>query len=191
MRVPCGLLTIVAAVLAWGLISSDAQAQQPGSIRITAPANGSTVAAPVNLNVAITGVTVKPASAGDPDAFHYHIFLDVDPATVVQPGQPIPTGRADIIHTADLTVPLSNLTPGVHTVWVVLTRTDHVPLSPFVQDRVQFTVAAAGQAASAGAPRVGAGTVTGDAVPGLLAWLILAGVTGGGAWLIRIRRRTT
>ena len=90
MRFRCGLLAVFAAVVAWSLIITGAQAQQPGSIRITAPANGSTVAAPVNLSVAITGVTVKPASAGDPDAFHYHIFIDVDPATVVQPGQPIP-----------------------------------------------------------------------------------------------------
>lgn len=188
MRFRCGLLAVFAAVVAWSLIITGAQAQQPGSIRITAPANGSTVAAPVNLSVAITGVTVKPASAGDPDAFHYHIFIDVDPATVVQPGQPIPTGRADIIHTADLTVPLSNLTPGAHTVWVVLTRTDHVPLSPSVQDRVQFTVAAAGQAAPGGAPRVGTGIVTGAAVPSLLIWLVV--VVGGGAWLIRLRRST-
>jgi MYXO-CTERM domain-containing protein len=184
MRSIIGLLTLT--LLAWSLTGSGARAQQAGSIRIMAPTNGATVAAPVNLTVAITGVTVKPASAGDPDAFHYHIFIDVDPATVVQPGQPIPTGRADIIHTADLAVPLTDLAPGPHTVWVVLTRTDHVPLSPSVQDRVQFTVAGAGQAAPSGAPRVGTGVATGAGAPGLPVWLILAGVVGG-AWLIRRR----
>jgi hypothetical protein len=183
MRSITGLLAF--AVLAWSLTVTSARAQQAGSIRITAPANGATVAPPVNLTVAISGVTVKPASAGDPDAFHYHIFIDVDPATVIQPGQPIPTGQANIIHTADLTVPLADLAPGSHTVWVVLTRTDHVPLSPSVQDRVQFTVAA-GQSAPSGPPRVGTGVATGS-TPGPLAWLILVGAVGGGAWLIRRR----
>ncbi len=188
MRSVTGLLVALVAVLTWGLTAPGARAQQPGSIRITAPTNGATVAAPVNLSVAISGVTVKPASAGDPSAFHCHIFIDVDPATVVQPGQPIPTGRADIIHTADMTVPLSDLAPGPHTVWVVLTRTDHVPLSPTVQDRVQFTVTA-GQATPSGAPRVGTGIATGTTTPGLLAWLVLAGAASGGAVLIRRRAK--
>lgn len=184
MRSIIGLLAL--SLLAWSLTGIGARAQQAGSIRIVAPANGATVAAPVNLTVAITGVTVKPATAGDPDAFHYHIFIDVDPATVVQPGQPIPTGRADIIHTADLTVPPTDLAPGAHTVWVVLTRTDHVPLSPSVQDRVQFTVVGAAQAPS-GAPRVGTGSAADSAAPGLPIGLIPAGAIGGGAVLIRRR----
>jgi hypothetical protein len=122
-------------------------AQTPmGTIKITQPANGSTVSGPVSLQVDIGGVTVKPAAEGDPNAFHYHALVDVDPVTVVQAGQPIPTGQANIIHTADRTLMLPDLTPGQHTVTVILTRTDHVPLMPSVQDRVTFTVAAPGAA---------------------------------------------
>lgn len=123
------------------------------------------------LAIDIQGVTMKPAAEGDPSAFHYHALIDVDPATVLQPGQ--------------------------HTV-VVLTRTDHVPLSPNVQDRVTFTVAAPGTggaqappsqavAPTAGqtpmaAPRVGTGGPLGaDGEPPVVITLGLVGVLLAGA----------
>ncbi len=162
---------------------------QQGTIRVTAPANGATVSGPVTVQVAIGGVVIKPATDGDLDAFHYHIFVDVDPTTVTQAGQPIPTGQANIIHTADLNHALGELPPGPHTVYVMLTKTNHIPLTPAVQDRVTFTVAAAGGAAQtppAGTPRTGAG-VSAGAAPLPLA-LALAPIVAG-ALLLAVRRR--
>lgn len=130
---------------ATALLGAPAQAQQQmGTIKVIAPTEGATVSSPVTLRVDIQGVTVKPAAEGDPNAFHYHALVDVDPATVIQAGQPIPPGQENIIHTHEPTLTL-NLEPGQHTVTVILTRTDHVPLVPNVQDRVTFTVAAPGQ----------------------------------------------
>jgi hypothetical protein len=185
----------IAAVLSIAPLSA-----QQGQIRITSPTAGSTVTGPVNVTVDITGVTVKPAAEGDPNAFHYHVLVDVDPATVVQAGQPLPTGQENIIHTADLSVPLANLAPGPHTVTVILTRTDHVPLAQAVQDRVQFTVGATGGAqpqtgaaapaagtAPAQAPRVGAGPARrGDPLPLWAPALAVAALAGG---LLIARRR--
>ena len=146
MRIYVGIIGAVLLGVA-ALPGRTALAQTPmGTIKITQPAGGSTVNAPVSLQVDIGGVTVKPAAEGDPNAFHYHALVDVDPVTVVQAGQPIPTGQANIVHTADRTMMLPDLTPGQHTITVILTRTDHVPLMPSVQDRVTFTVAAPGAA---------------------------------------------
>ena len=200
------LAVLVGGVAAFG---GTAQAQQPGAIDVTAPSDGATTSGPVTLAVNIQGVTVKPAAEGDPSAFHYHALIDVDPATVLQPGQPIPTGQSNIIHTADQMLPLNDLAPGQHTVTVVLTRTDHVPLSPNVQDRVTFTVAAPGtggaqatpsQAAApaatgqapVAAPRVGTGGPLGaDGTPPAAMMLVLAGVLllGVGAAARVARRR--
>ncbi len=188
------------------LFSTSAQAQQSGSIDITAPNDGATVSGPVMLNVNIQGVTVKPAAEGDPQAFHYHALVDVDPTTILQPGQPIPTGQGNIIHTADPALALNDLAPGQHSVVVVLTRTDHVPLSPNVQDRVSFTVAAPGTggaqappAQSGGAqspvavPRVGTGGgLTADGavtLPLLLALTAVLLVGMGGTFAYARRRR--
>jgi hypothetical protein len=182
----------LALAAASALMVGPLRAQQAGTIAITAPANNATINAPVSINVDIGGVTVKPAAEGDPNAFHYHIFVDVDPATVVQAGQPIPTGQANIIHTADKTVSIPNLGPGAHTITVVLTKTDHVPLSPSVQSRVQFTVAGAqaqptGTPGAAAPPRTGTGTGSGGA-GGPLATLALAlPLLGAGVWVLRRR----
>jgi hypothetical protein len=198
-------VAILGAVLLAGVLLSgaEARAQQTGTIRITAPAAGATVSGAVQLSVDIQGVTVKPAAEGDPNAFHYHALVDVDPTTVLQPGQPIPTGQGNIIHTADRTISIPDLAPGQHTVVVVLTRTDHVPLSPNVQDRVTFTVAAAqgaqpGQAAQApagqtpvAAPRVGTGGGI-DADTNMSAAILLAVAAmalGAGGLMLRARRR--
>lgn len=181
------VLALVAGAL-W--TTTEARAQQAGAIKITSPANNATVNQPVSAAVEITGVTVKPAAEGDPNAFHYHLFVDVDPATVVQPGQPIPTGQANIIHTADRTVSL-NLTPGQHTVTAVLSKTDHVPLSPSVQDRVTFTVggaaaAAGGQTPPTATPRTGTGGGVGTDVP-FAALLVVLVMLGLGVYVIRRR----
>lgn len=143
-----------------------AAGQQGGMIRIVAPTAGSTVTAPVALSVDITGVPVKAAGEGDPNAYHYHALVDVDPATVLQAGQPIPTGMSNIIHTAEKMIMLPNLAAGQHTVTVVMTRTDHVPLAPAIQDRVTFTVGGAAPAAQTTPSPATAATPAAAAAPG-------------------------
>ena len=184
--VPFGVVLALAAGAIW--TTSSARAQQAGAIRITSPTNNSTINQPVSVTVEITGVTVKPAAEGDPNAFHYHLFVDVDPATVVQPGQPIVTGQANIIHTADRTVSL-DLAPGQHTVTAVLSKTDHVPLSPSVQERVTFTVggaAAGGQTPPATTPRTGTGS-SGGASVSFAAIPVLLVALGAGLYVARRR----
>lgn len=188
MRMYAGIIAAVLLGVA-ALLGRPALAQAPmGTIKISQPANGSTVSGPVSMQVDISGVTVKPAAEGDPNAFHYHALVDVDPVTVVQAGQPIPTGQANIIHTADRMVMLPGLTPGQHTVTVVLTRTDHVPLMPSAQDRVTFTVAATGAAQPpAAAAQPGAAPAAGAAQQGAAT----APRTGHGGSLLADNRSST
>jgi hypothetical protein len=159
-------LLLALAGLAASALGGRAQAQAGPTVTIQGPANGATVANPVQMHVTSTGATIKPATAGDPNAAHYHYFIDRDPATVLQQGQPIPTGQPDIIHTDDANLMLPTLTAGPHRVWVVLAHTDHTPFSPNVQAQVTFTVSAAAATPAAGgaatpaanaAPRVGTG----------------------------------
>src|SRR5581483_329194 len=96
------------------------------------------IAGPVTVRLDVTGVNLKSPVEQDPTARHIHYFLDVDPATVLVPGQPIPTGQANIIHTANPSFTFLDLPPGKHTVYAVITGNDHVPLSPSVQAKVNF-----------------------------------------------------
>jgi Domain of unknown function (DUF4399) len=160
------LLLLVTAALSLALPvlshAPAADAQATPTVRITAPTNGATVNNPVTVTVVTSGAVIKNAGANDPTAAHLHYFIDRDPAGVLQPGQPIPSGQADIIHTPDTSQVLPNLSPGSHSVWVVLAHTDHTPYIPNVQDRVTFTIggAATPTAAAAAAPATAPATAT-------------------------------
>jgi hypothetical protein len=151
---PIGLIAfIVSAGLAILASQPVAHAQGGPTVHITAPTGGATLSNPVTVTVTTSGAVIKDAALNDPSAAHLHYFIDRDPATILQPGQPIPSGQADIIHTPNTSQVLPSLSPGPHNVWVVLAHTDHTPYSPNVQDEVSFTVGGGqGTTAAAGAP---------------------------------------
>jgi serine/threonine-protein kinase len=109
------------------------------TLSVLQPADGAQVSGPAMIQLDVSGVNLKAPVEADPEGRHIHYFLDVDPATVMVPGQPIPTGQANIVHTANANHTFVDLPPGQHTVWAVLTGNDHVPLTPNVQGKVAFT----------------------------------------------------
>jgi serine/threonine-protein kinase len=111
---------------------------QGPTLTIMEPAEGARIAGPVTIRLDVSGVNLKAPVEEDPQGRHIHYFLDADPATVLVPGQPIPTGRTNIIHTATPSFTFLDVVPGTHTIWAVITGNDHVPLSPSVQGRVMF-----------------------------------------------------
>jgi hypothetical protein len=125
-----------------------AHAQGAPTVNITALSNGASLSNPATVTVQTLGATIKAATDNDPNAAHLHYFIDRDPATVLRPGEPIPTGQPDIIHTPDTTEQLPTLSAGQHRVWVVLAHTDHTPFSPNVQDQVSFSIGGAAQNAT-------------------------------------------
>jgi len=124
------------------LVGSNAGAAPAANVtmRVTAPANGSTVNSTVVVSVEQSGALIRPATDNDPNAAHFHYFIDRDPVSVLKPGQPIPSGQPDIVHTAAASLTIPDLKPGQHNVWVVLAHTDHTPYSPNIQSQVTFTV---------------------------------------------------
>lgn len=122
-------------------LPTETSAQTGGlpTLTIAFPAEGAEIPQPARIEVLVGGVALKPPTAADPAARHLHYFLDTDPAAVLGPGQPIPTGVEYIIHTPEREQTL-NLPPGKHTIWVVMTDNNHIPLTPPVQAKVSFTV---------------------------------------------------
>jgi serine/threonine-protein kinase len=109
-------------------------------LRIIAPADGSGIIAPVTVSVEVPGYPIKPPTLGDPSAYHLHYFIDIDPSTLPR-GVPIPTGQGNIIHSAETTITIdSPLSVGEHTIWAVLTKNDHVSLSPPITAKTTFRV---------------------------------------------------
>lgn len=108
------------------------------TVTILFPADGAQVTSPVRIEVGVAGATLKAPTEGDISARHLHYFIDADPAAVMGPGEPVPVGRQNIIHTPQ-TNQTVDLLPGEHTVWVVLTDNNHVPL-PVTVAKATFTV---------------------------------------------------
>ncbi len=154
-------------------------AQGP-TLSISNPSEGTTVGAPVTIEWAAEGVTIKPASeATQHEEAHFHLFVDKVPALVE--GQGIPAGDPQIIHTGSTSMELPDLAAGEHTVTVVLGYSDHTPWMPQVMDSVTFTV---GDPAPATMPPSGGNPLVG-------VWATLAGLAllGSAAWMWS-RRRT-
>jgi hypothetical protein len=175
---PFLLLIAAGAAFAQGTTPSPCPAGE--TITVTPP----TASAPTTVTASVTPMlNLKAASDADPTSFHLHYFVDIDPTMVLQPGQPIPQGNPKIIHTASTSQDVGPLTPGSHTVWVVLAQVNHVPCSPNVQGQVTFTVsAAAGQAAgtaSTGTAGTASGQTTTSTTTAATTSIGVAGTTSG------------
>lgn len=109
------------------------------TLAVLTPDDGARVSGPVTIQLDVQNVNLKAPVEADPSGRHIHYFLDIDPLTVLAPGQPIPTGQANIVHTPSASHTFLDLGPGGHTVWAVLTGNDHVPLEPMVLGKVTFT----------------------------------------------------
>ncbi|MGI8550406.1 MAG: DUF4399 domain-containing protein [Dehalococcoidia bacterium] len=147
-------LAVFMAVLvsAWSLTGDfgpRVRAQAAPTLKIIAPSPEATISNPISVTIQSMGVLIKAATDADPNASHFHYFVDRDPASVLRPGQPIPSGQPDIIHSALSSQPILDLSAGQHTVWVVLSHNDHTPYTPNVQAQVSFTLSAPTQAVQA------------------------------------------
>ena len=188
MRVITGAvvgLVLLGVIAAQASIASAAPSEKacPAGVTLTAAASGSlvtvTVTPPVNL---------KAAKDGDVDSFHLHYFVDTDPASVLQPGQGVPSGNPKIVHAAATTQDFKDLTPGSHRIWVVMGDVAHIPCSPLVVADTTISVTAATAPPATG---------TGDGLSGsgsFLEWTIgtlTAGVLALAAGGLTLRRRST
>jgi hypothetical protein len=110
---------------------------QGPSLQASAPATV-TAGQPAVITVETQNVQLVEAN-GDVSGTtgHLHIFIDRDPTPA---GQAIPKGVPGIIHTTKTTISLPDLTPGEHTVWIVLGNGAHIPFDPPVEDKVTITV---------------------------------------------------
>jgi len=121
---------LIGASLLAGLASATPASAQttpaacPADLKITvAPP-----ATPTSTTVTATitpALNIKPATAADPQSFHIHYFVDVDPTKTLKAGTPIPTGDPKIIHSASTTQDVGALAAGPHTVWVVVGQVSH------------------------------------------------------------------
>ncbi len=126
-----------ALVLAASVAAAQAPERTPSpagaKVFIVSPKNGETVTSPVTVKFGIKGMTLAPAGTKDPNTGHHHLLIDTDaPADL---SQPLPATDKIVHFGKAQTETTVNLTPGKHTLQLLLGDANHIPHNPAVMSK--------------------------------------------------------
>ncbi|MEK2612302.1 DUF4399 domain-containing protein [Pseudomonas shirazensis] len=124
------------------------QSQEPpkaAKVFIVSPADGATVDKTFTVKFAIEGMALKPAGDQTPHSGHHHLLVDVDkqplsdtplPTSLMpENNAPLPAGPQVLHFGKAQTEATITLTPGKHTLQLVLGDKYHVPFKPSVESQ--------------------------------------------------------
>jgi hypothetical protein len=104
-----------------------------------APANGAMVTSPVTIRFGLRGMGVAPAGVTNPNTGHHHLLVDV--ADLPPDNLPIPNDANHRHFGLGQTETELTLTPGQHTLQLVLGDALHIPHQPPVRsEKITITV---------------------------------------------------
>ena len=133
-------LIVTALILAAPLAAAQTPAPErtaapPGAeVYIIAPKDGATVTNPVHVQFGLKGMGVAPAGVKFENTGHHHLLIDTDaPADAAAP---LPA-TDKIVHfgKGQTETSLANLTPGKHTLQLLLGDQNHIPHNPPVTSK--------------------------------------------------------
>ena len=139
-------LTVAALALSAFAAGPLALAQEhtpspPGAeVYIISPKDGATVHNPVLVQFGLKGMGVAPAGVKFDNTGHHHLLIDSEaPADM---SAPLPATDKIVHFGKGQTETTLNLTPGTHTLQLVLADANHIPHSPPVMSqKITITVA--------------------------------------------------
>jgi hypothetical protein len=102
-------------------------APQGAAVYIISPAEGAMVASPVRVVFGLKGIGVAPAGTDRADVGHHHLLVDVDLPSL---DLPVPNDAQHLHFGAGQTETDVVLTPGRHTLRLLLGDNLHVPFEP-------------------------------------------------------------
>jgi len=114
-----------------GFSVSAAEVVEPDSpsLYIISPENGAHVTSPVTVRFGLKGMGVAPAGVDKPNTGHHHLLIDVDPATIDLENA-VPADEQHIHFGGGQTEADVVLSPGEHTLRLLLGDMNHIPLDP-------------------------------------------------------------
>lgn len=103
------------------------------------PRNGDVVTSPVVVRFGLKGKGVAPANVNIPNTGHHHLLIDA--ATLPPMNAPLPSDDRHMHFGGGQTETSVKLTPGTHTLQLILGDHLHVPLGPqWVSEKITITV---------------------------------------------------
>jgi len=115
------------------------QAPAGAEAYIQSPANGAEVTSPFTVRFGLRGMGVAPAGVTSANTGHHHLLIDVD--TLPPDNLPLPANDQVRHFGAGQTETTLELTPGRHTLQLVLGDAMHIPHQPPVRsEKITITV---------------------------------------------------
>jgi hypothetical protein len=142
-------LIIAALIVAAPLAAAQTPAATPertasptgAEVYIISPKDGATVHNPVLVQFGLKGMGVAPAGVKFENTGHHHLLIDT--AAPADAGAPLPA-TDKIVHfgKGQTETTLASLTPGKHTLQLLLGDQNHIPHNPpVISQKITLTVA--------------------------------------------------
>lgn len=120
-------------------LAADKPTNSSAKVFIVEPANGATVPSTFTVKFGASGVEIAPAGIDKPNSGHHHLLIDTDKLPDLQ--SPLPASPTLIHFGKAQTETQITLTPGKHTLQLVLGNYMHVPgTNPLVSEKITITV---------------------------------------------------
>lgn len=134
-----GFLTLAGLGLHPAYAADLSSAPEAATAYIIAPNSGDTVSSPFVVQFGLSGMGIAPAGVDRPNTGHHHLLIDVDELpSLTEPLQ----GSEQVLHYgAGQTETELSLTPGEHTLQLVLGNYGHIPHdNPVISQKISVTV---------------------------------------------------
>tara|TARA_B100000686_G_scaffold338651_1_gene411479 strand:- start:6 stop:503 length:498 start_codon:yes stop_codon:yes gene_type:complete len=103
------------------------QSPDGAMVYIISPSNGAEVTSPVNILFGLEGAGIAPAGTDRPNTGHHHLLVDTE---LVNLNMPVPADEQNIHFGGGQTETIIELSPGQHTLQLVLGDYLHIPHDP-------------------------------------------------------------
>lgn len=114
-------------------------APESATAYIISPSNGETVSSPFVVQFGLSGMGIAPAGIDRPNTGHHHLLIDVDELPSLT--EPLQASQQVLHYGAGQTEAELSLTPGEHTLQLVLGNYSHIPHdNPVISEKVKVTV---------------------------------------------------
>jgi hypothetical protein len=138
-----GFLACLGLLLGAGHGAEAADAYWPADAKVyfVEPKDGADISGPVKVVMGVKGIEIAPAGTEKPATGHHHILIDTDAPTGDPAQNPLPA-EDNVKHFGKAqTEATLTLTPGRHTLQLVVGDGNHVPHDPALKsEKITITV---------------------------------------------------
>ncbi|MBL4864569.1 MAG: DUF4399 domain-containing protein [Rhodobiaceae bacterium] len=129
-------LSIAVLMMGTSLHAGETPAPEGAAVYIISPADGATVSSPVTVRFGLSGMGVAPAGIEKDKTGHHHLLLDTEMLSGEDLDYSIPADENHIHFGGGQTETQVELTPGTHTLQLLLGDQNHVPHNPPIASEV-------------------------------------------------------